>query len=224
MIKGLQTVLDWSEAWAPLIPLAIYWRFQPHVVYLKPVVYYLHLALIINLTGNLLGDYGKVWGFPEWLQRNTFLYNVHSIVRFGCFTSFFIVLNQSFFSKAKKRIPLLLLPVTVVYFWLFEPFNNPNHISAYFLAAESFLLLLYCMQYYLFKLNNDTELQKREADFWVATGLSIYVVINFFIFLFYIPVLDRDDDLADRLWNLHNIAYIMLCIFLAKAFYAARRR
>ena len=56
-------------------------------------------------------------------------------------------------------------------------------------------------------------------DFWVVTGLSIYVVINFFVFLFYVPLLTENPDLADRMWSIHNLAYITMCIFIAKAFY-----
>jgi hypothetical protein len=219
MTDILQLILDWSEVWALFITLTVLLIYKKQPYFLKPVIIYACLAFIINLTGNILADYGERMGLPEYFQRNIFLYNIHSIIRFVCFSSFFILLRQPFFSKAKKILPFITLPIIVIYFIFFEKLNNPLHISAYFLSAEAFLLLLYCMQYYLFRLKEETNIAKRGADFWVVTGLSIYVVINFFVFLFYIPVLEDDGDLADKLWSIHNIAYIILCVFLAKAFY-----
>jgi hypothetical protein len=224
MTHILQLVLDWSEVWALFIPLFFLFKFRIQLHFLKSVVVYVCLAFVINLSGNILSDYGNELDLPEWLQRNIFLYNSHSIIRFICFTSFFILLDQPYLSKAKKIIPVLCIPLIIIYFSFVENFNNPNHISGYFLAAEAFLLLLYCMQYYIYRLREENDVSKRGSDFWVVTGLSVYVVINFFVFLFYIPVLRRDYDLADKLWSLHNIAYIIFCIFLAKGFYVSTRR
>ncbi|CAN5184168.1 hypothetical protein BH20BAC1_BH20BAC1_14220 [soil metagenome] len=60
-------------------------------------------------------------------------------------------------------------------------------------------------------------------DFWVVTGLSIYVVTNFFVFLFYTPMLNTNLNLAMKMWNVHNTAFILLCIFISKAIYAPAR-
>src|ERR687886_624535 len=93
--------IDWSEVWALLIPLTIllFYRKQPRI--LKPVIIYIWLALLINLaidvSWKLLVKYKKTaiptW-IPAWFQSNNYMYNIHSIVRFICFTSFFIMLNQ----------------------------------------------------------------------------------------------------------------------------------
>jgi hypothetical protein len=77
--------------------------------------------------------------------------------------------------------------------------------------------------YYLAKLRDEDDDLSRGPDFWVATGLSIYVVVNFFVFLFYVPMIDQNSSLADNIWNVHNIAYIILCIFITKAFYEPAR-
>ena len=60
-------------------------------------------------------------------------------------------------------------------------------------------------------------------DFWVVTGLSIYVVVNFFVFLFYLPMIYVDPKLAENIWNVHNIAFIIFCLFITKAFYGSNR-
>lgn len=223
-MKFFRLALDWSEVWALLIPLTVLLLFKKQPRYLKPVVIYVCLAFVINLTGNILGDYGKDLGLPSFLQRNTFMYNTHSIVRLACFSAFFILLKQPYLVTLKKVVPLLSLLFVIINFAFFEDFNSEYHLSGRLLATEAFLLLLYCLQYYLFKLNEDIEAPKREADFWMVTGLSIYVVINFFVFLFYVPMINKNLRLAEKMWDYHNIAYIILCIFIAKAFYDSHRR
>ncbi|QEC55506.1 hypothetical protein [Flavisolibacter ginsenosidimutans] len=214
----IQTILDWAEVWTLLIPIYYFFRAEKKAEYMRWVSIYIFAAFIINLLGDIISDYGKQLGFPHWLQRNVFLYNVHSVIRFILFSSFFNSLNQPLFKTAKRIIPFVSIPAVIIYFWRFENFNNQEHISGYFLAAEAFLLLLYCMQYYLNRIKEESTFTAKEPNFWVATGLSIYVVINFFVFLFYIPVLNENSGIADRLWSIHNLAYITFSIFLAKAY------
>jgi hypothetical protein len=75
----------------------------------------------------------------------------------------------------------------------------------------------------LYKLQDDNEEVKRPADFWIVTGLTIYVSISFFIFLFQNMLVKQLQDTAVSIWKIHDIAYIILCIFIAKAFYASRQ-
>ena len=78
------------------------------------------------------------------------------------------------------------------------------------------------MLYYLAELNDDSNLFDG-PHFWVVTGLAIYLVTNFFVFLFYTPMLSVDARLAVSIWNVHNIAFIIFCFFIAKAFYGTVR-
>jgi hypothetical protein len=73
--------------------------------------------------------------------------------------------------------------------------------------------------YYLSELKEEAERISTVQEFWVTTGLCIYVVINFFVFLFYVPLLNEGKQLANDMWDVHNVAYILLCLFIAKSFY-----
>ena len=79
------------------------------------------------------------------------------------------------------------------------------------------------MQYYLAELRGDDDKILSGADFWIVTGLGIYVVVNFFVFLFYVPMLNIDEQLATNIWNVHNVAFVIFCIFISKAFYGSVR-
>ncbi|HMH32683.1 MAG TPA: hypothetical protein VK543_06610 [Puia sp.] len=188
---------------------------------MRPVIVYLWAALLLNLVGDVIGDFKRY--LPIWLRSNNVLYNIHSIIRFACFSYFFQLLGKSFRSTFDIIINLCAVAFVIFNFVQIEHFNNPLHLSGNLLATEAYLLLIYCLQYYLAKLKAETGEFGRDKDFWVVTGLSIYVVINFFVFLFYVPLLTENPDLADKMWNVHNLAYISLSIFIAKAFYGPAR-
>ncbi len=221
MSRLLQFILDWSEVWALLIPLLVllFKREQPD--FLKPVIIYLWLALLINLVIDVIMGY-KVY-FPNWLQSNNPYYNIHSVARFACFSVFFMQLPQTSFVTLKKLLAISSVLFILINFIFFDNFFNPKHLSGNLLAAEAYLLLVYCMQYYLSELRDENNALAEGPDFWIVTGLSIYVVINFFVFLFYVPMVNTDVDLADKIWNVHNIAFIIFCIFITKAFYGPFR-
>ena len=215
----LDQILNWSEVWAIFIPLLvlIFRREQP--AFLKPVIIYLWFALVINLVGDTIGDF-KAY-LPGWLHSNNILYNIHSLVRFACFSFFFQMLGKEFRNRFDRIVNLVALLFIILNFTLIEKFNNPNHLSGNLLSTEAYVLLIYCMQYYLLQLKADAGKFAERKDFWVVTGLSIYVVINFFVFLFYVPMLKENPVLADEIWTVHNLAYITLCIFITRAFYVS---
>jgi hypothetical protein len=216
MSKYLILILDWSEVWATLIPLffLLIRTTQPPSV--KPIIIYIWLALFINLCADIIDQFYK--HLPNQFRSNTFLYDILSIVRFACFAYFFILIQRSFLSL--KKILALAFPLFIIInFYFFETFKLSNPISGNLLAAESLILLIYCMLYYLYLLGSEDNQLLANKDFWIVTGLSIYVVINFFVFLFYNPMFSQNQRLVVHLWSVHNIAYITLCIFIAKAFY-----
>lgn len=209
--------LDQAEVWATFIPLIVlkFRRKQPYN--LRPVIIYLWIALFINLTGNIIAEY-KVY-LPSWLQSNNPLYNVNSLIRFTCFGVYFELLKQPFYKIIRRSLPVVSLFFVVINFSFFQDFFYPLRLSSRLLTVEAYLLLIYCMLYYLSQLKEDVQELTKLKDFWITTGMSFYVVINFFVFLYYDPLYDQNSDLADRMWDFHNVAYIILCSLTSKAFY-----
>ncbi len=217
----LSSILDWSEVWAPTIPLLVLLLHRRQPVNLKPVIIYLWLAWFFNITIDFIWAFKKY--LPDWLQSNNPIYNIHSVARFICFSVFFIRLPQKPFKKFRKLLAILYPVFMIVNFGWFENFLNPTHLSGNLLSAEAYLLLAYCMQYYLAELREDSNELSSGPYFWVVTGLAVYVVVNFFVFLFYVPMDILGGILADNMWNIHNIAFIIFCIFISKAFYGTAR-
>jgi len=221
MEKYFLKALDWSEVWALLIPIAVLlWRRQQPPA-LRPVIIYLWLALIINLAIDVIMVMnGKVQGVEF---SNNPLYNSHSVIRFVCFSIFFMKLPGASFNKIKLGIAIISGAALVINFIFIENFFNFDAFSGNLLAAEAYLLLVFCMFYYLNELKDDEKNLFAGPEFWVVTGLAIYVVVNFFVFLFYLPMIYVDVDLAINIWNVHNIAFIIFCLFLSRAFYGTIR-
>jgi hypothetical protein len=218
MDKFLLLALDWSEVWALLIPLIVLLLHRKQPATLKPVIIYLWVALALNLVIDVIMGFNVY--FDSIIESNNPYYNIHSLIRFGCFSIYFIKLPYASFLKFRKLLLLLFVLFVVANFIFFEDFFNPEHLSGNLMAAESYLLLVYCLQYYLSELKSDRDDLFNRPDFWVVTGLGMYVVVNFFVFLFYVPMLRTNIDLAIDIWNVHNIAFIIFCIFITKAFYA----
>jgi len=215
----LHAISDWPEVWALLIPLffLLFARRQPAPV--TPVVIYLLLALILNILCDVIADFKKPYHCPAWLQSNNPIYNLHSLVRFACFSYFFITLPQPGFRTIKKVIVVIFAAFIIVDFGFFENFFYPLHLSGNILSVESYLLLIYCMLYYLTVLNDEDDTAFKGPVFWIVTGLGVYVVINFFVFLFYVPMIAQDQVLALDIWKVHDVAYVILCLFITRAFY-----
>jgi hypothetical protein len=222
----LQQILDWSEAWAPVIPLVILVLVKPRDKWVLPIKIYLFAALLVNLAATL------VWmryivGLEPWLYKNfsflynrdksldnTLLYNIHSVSRFILFAWFFSFTRPVFGRINKLVVPVFML-TCLVFFIFYADFRDFNSLL---LSTEAALLLFYCLVYY-FILLREEELSFKLATSWVVTGLGVYVVVNFPIFLFYSVLAQKFEKFAVDIWDLHNLTFILLCIFIAIAFY-----
>ena len=200
----------WSEVWALFIPLTVLfiWRKRIDVI-LKPVISYVVIALVLN-----------------FMRNNSSIYHFHSIARLLLFSWFFIRLNESFLVKLKNVIPLLFLLFVITDFIIIKPLDSffINYNSELH-ATEAAVLLFYCLQHYLYLSQQEYSpaTQKTRSVAFIIAGLTIYVAINFFIFLFYSALMKISRNFSKDIWDVHNISYIILCCFIAIGFYASAK-
>jgi hypothetical protein len=222
MSRFLHELSNWSEVWALLIPLYFILRRWNIPTYLKPIRLYVLLVIPVNIFAIIIQEYKVSMGFHngDFLWSNNFLYNIHSILRLVFFSWFFILLGQPFMQRVKLAIPLVFILLALVNFIFFEQFAG-YMLSSRLLATEAALLLFYCLQYFIYLLIEErTTPLKKQAGFWIVTGLSIYVATNFFIFLFYNYLVVQNFTLfAYDIWDVHNASFVILNIFIARAFY-----
>lgn len=221
----LREVLNWSEAWAPLIPLTLFIIYRNKTPYLRPIRIYIPIVFVINLIIDLLAKYKKKWGLEEgdFLWNNNVFYNIESVFRLILFAWFFNLLHQRFMHRIKAIIPYAFIFFVLINFAFYEkfiPIARTETFSSRLLTTDSALLLFYCLQYFIFLIIEEkTTGLKLQPGFWIVTGLSIYVAASFFIFLFYEYLTDAKRNFAVNIWDVHNIVFIIFCIFIAKQFH-----
>ncbi len=217
----LLAILDWSEVWALIIPLSVFLFRRQQDPSLKPVIVYVWIGFLINVVIDFIMII-NLYITKDFISNN-FLYNIHSVVRFACFSFYFIKFQPGSFRQFKKILAIASALFLVFNFAFYEKFFNYYSFSGNLLALEAYLLLVYCMLFYITELKSEDDNLFNTPHFWITTGLCIYVVINFFVFLFYLPMLNVDENLAINIWHVHNIAFIIFCLFIAKSFYGPFR-
>lgn len=219
----METVLDWSEVWSLLIPISIVLERKQQPAINRPIIVYVVLAFLINLACNIIWKWGLLT--HDNIPYNGFLYNIHSIIRFFLFDFYFSKLHKNHspaFSKVIRIVYGLFIVINFGFYEKFYDYSSP--FSSLLLSIEAVLLLVLCLQYYFYKFSREEESRVAQPDFWIVTGLSIYVTLNFFIFLLYERLSRYSSEFAIQLWNVHNLSYIVLNLFLAKAFYESQHR
>jgi hypothetical protein len=217
----VKEIFDWSEAWAPLIPLIVLFFFKKQPAYFKPVIVYLLIAFFLNLICDLLWKQNKL-GISFTTYNNNPFYNLHSILRLLCFSLFFIKLKQPFLNGVKKLLPALFIIFIIINFITWENFFLEK-ISATVHTLEAGILLFYCLQYFLFLQKVEQSSYLKLPHFWVVVGLSIFVAASFPIYLFYDRAIYTDLPFTITIWQVQKAVFLILCIFISKAFYVSNR-
>ncbi|RYZ62868.1 MAG: hypothetical protein EOO14_01010 [Chitinophagaceae bacterium] len=207
---NFQTIFDWSEAWAPLVPLAVSFRFRKQPAYLRPVLIYLWLSLALHLAADIIWK-RKPLGLDLPFTNNNPLYNLASIARFFLFSWFFIRLQQPFLTRLKALLPYLFIIFMVVDLFFLENFWD-TRIANVLHAAEAGLLLFYCLLYYLCLLRSDAVRIGRMPSFWVVTGLIIFVAVCLPIYIYYNDLLKSYVNFAINIWSVPKIGFLILCL------------
>jgi hypothetical protein len=225
ILSILRSIFDWSEVWALLIPLIFVIRCKPKANWQKPVKWYLITALLLNVSLDFVwyvNKYRLFDSYPGHRWNNNIFYNLNSVARLFFFAWFFNSLHQRFVHRIKAIIPyifLLFLLVNFIFFENFFPFGLKELFSSRLLATESAFLIFYCLQYYIYLIVEEkTTKIALQPGFWIVTGLSIYVAASFFIFLFFDYLNDANSKFAVSIWDVHNIAFIILGISIAMQF------
>lgn len=231
MFKFLTELMDWSEVWATLIPLIVYLLIKPIGKWVRPVLIYLLVALLLSLVIDItwksaeLGIEIRAKKIFSWLYKdetfyNLIFYNVNSFLRLILLTWFFYIINDRY-KKAYVTITILFILAGAINFVLFE--NIIFTFSSRLFTIEAAIILFYCLLYFYTVIMND-EIKSLFSlpPFWIVMGLTLYASVNFLIFLFFKYLIDAQKDYAINIWNVHNGIYIVLMIFIAVAFKKAK--
>lgn len=217
----MHKILDLSEAWAVLIPLVVYLSKKPKQKFIKPIFIYLLAALVINLCGDIIEE--NYYHDPKWIvaiNYNLPFYNIHSIIRLLLLMYFFALIQ---IPKNKALQILLLCCVIVLAIINFSLLSSFKDFSSVTFSFEGIILIIYCLIYFLKRLKSDELTSGFDNSLYIVTGIAIYEAVCFPIFLFYQTLTNQTRDYAVSIWDIHNIAYIVFCLFIARSFYGSSR-
>jgi hypothetical protein len=220
MFKVLQEILDWSETWALLLPMAVLTFSKQNKPMLKPIV----VLVVASFALYFLIDFS--WKFkydlqlPKIFHDNRILYNITSLVRTLCFMTFFNKLRLPFKGNAPWLLPTVFLGFAFLDFIFLEKFTL---FGNYLHLAECIILLVYCLSYYIRILKSDQADVFHTPEFWIITGLTLYEAVNLPIFMNYGNISVSMKKFAVDLWSVHNIAFIVLCLFITKGLLTSAR-
>lgn len=223
--------MDWSEVWATLIPLVVYYWVKPRTIWIKPLVFYLWLALLLSLIIDITWK-SDILHIEDWIKKNLWwlyrdkyfynliFYNINSFFRLIIFTWFFYLINP-LYKKIYILFTTLFITGGLVNFIFFE--DIIFDFSSRLFTFEAAILLFYCLLYlYTAIMNDKIKSLFSLPPFWVVVGFTLYASANFLIFLFFKYLTDAERDYAIDIWNVHNGIYIVLMIFIAVAFKKAK--
>jgi hypothetical protein len=219
MVQLLLQILDWSEAWATLLPITVFLIKKPKQKYLKPIFFYLCVAFCLNIFIDVS------WKFylevPRYLpENNNFLYNIQSICRVILLIWFFQCLNFNLFKIKNTYVILLYIILVILNFTLLQSFKN---FSNNLFSFEAIVLLLYSLDYLIYLIKSDKANVSFNPALFIVTGIAVYEAVNFFIFLFHTALTKQNPDFSAKIWKVHDYVFIVLCLFFAKAFYGEEK-
>ncbi|MES1197942.1 MAG: hypothetical protein ABUL41_01540 [Chitinophagaceae bacterium] len=215
----IRTIRNWSEVWALLIPLVIILRSRPLLSAMYPIVFYVWFALVLNSISTTMFVFHK--SMPSFLQNNNILYNLHSILRVTCLGFYIYNVRKHRYSFLYK-ILIGLYALFVVSNFIF--FESILLFSTRIFAAESIILLILCLTFFVNSIQDDSDTNwLKHPAFLICGGISFYEAVNFFIFLLFYP-LSVDESFIQSMWTVHNITYVILCITIALALYSSYKK
>jgi hypothetical protein len=211
---------QWAEVWPLLIPLSIFIIFKPKQFEAKTIFTFVIASFLISGISVVTWLYGKT--LPNWLKNsnNTF-YNLNSVLRTIVLGWYMLRLKQ----LKHYKYPYYILPVyailLVTNFLIWESFAE---FSSHLFAAESIVLLLFCLTYLLSAILDDEEqISFRNPAFLICSAISLYEALNFFIYLFLFELSLSNHELGMMTMRISQYSFILFGALLGLGLYQYAR-
>lgn len=218
----LDSIIVWAEVWALFIPIFFLVKKGKGIhPYLTPISVYVWVALILNILANIISSQKKIGLNLPW-HNNILIYDIHSVARLLLFMWFFWILEPDFVKKSGFKLVVFFVLAAAVFLAIYE-FYAEEVISSYSYSTGSSLLLFFCVKYFLFAIKKEESGFSSQPSFWIVTGLGLFVVGTFPIYLFYKMAHVQDPYIAVNIWRVQNIAFLVMCIFIGVGFFISNR-
>lgn len=220
MERIINIIRDWSEVWALLIPLTIILLPGKKEKITQPIIIYVFVGLILSLISTTMFVFHQQ--MPAFLKNNNIIYNIHSFIRVLLFSWYIFQFRFHRRGSIKKIILLFYLVFVFINFIFWE---SPLLFSSSHFIAESIVLLICCISFFFNTIQDDSDMNwLKHPAFLVCAGLSLYEAVNFFTFLFFNMLSQKNLEFLKIAWTIHNITFVILCIMLALSLYNSNKQ
>lgn len=166
------------------------------------IAVYCFLFLLINYLADFV--------LPNFVH---FFYSLFTYVEYSAF-SYFLWLNTKHpvFKRLISYISIIFL-ILLTFYYFTTPFRSLDSVP---IGVETIIILVFCF-YYLYEQMNDTSnlFIYNKYQFWVITGMMIYLAGSFFIYIF---ANQLDTKFLQKYWFLTLVFYVIKNIFFAIGF------
>jgi hypothetical protein len=168
------------------------------------IYWFLVIQLVFNLTSNII---------DELDGNNHYLYHAN------CFLSFItlsLYYKKSFNStRSARNIFVVGILFSVFFFLNIFVWENIGVFNSNSFGAASFIFCSYSLFYYLSLLREPGKTNVAYSkNFWLNTGIFTYYTANFFIFLTFNRLTEKELPLLALIWRIHNLIFLIMCIYI----------
>ncbi len=210
-------IIHWSEVWSLIIPLIIY-IFRPANPYkIQPVIWFIVIALVCAVFATFISQIGQ--NLPRQYRNNGIAYNLVAIVKVLILGRFLIRQPQM---QKFRYLHYLILFYIVLGISIFAFGASPFDLNRYLLAATSIVMLAICLTFFLNTILDD-EYNPSESNwlFLICTGIAVYEVINFFIYLFLFELYMTNEPFSRATSVIFEYSHIISNAFVLLGIYKA---
>jgi hypothetical protein len=162
------------------------------------------LYCLLDLTVNYI---------TEVSNSRSFVYFSYAFFTSIEYSVFSFILWSTIRQVRFKHLILVVGLCFIVFLIAYYSTTKPRSIDSIPIGIETILILLYSF-YYLYEQMNDTTTLfiYSQYQFWLITGIMIYLAGSFFIYIFANQV---DRQVLSNFWFLTNVFYVIKNIFFA---------
>lgn len=184
------------------------------------IVWYLLSSFFILLGANYIAQNHDT--VPEIFNNNNILYNINAFLRV-ILVGGYLVYHPNL---KKYRFLRYLLGIYILFAITdFVCIDSLFSVSTIHFSATSLVLLTICLTYFLNSIIDEEEnITVKDPALMISIGISLFESINFFIYLFFYPLIIVDFEFGIFTIRLFMYSFLVCNIFIALGFFYGRKQ
>jgi hypothetical protein len=202
MTKTVEDFFVYLVLFADFLFISLYFFFHKYTRANKNLTIIL-LYCVVNIVINAVLEFASI-------NNPLLLYSFFTLSEFFLFSTFIMM---SIINTSMKRVIVVTQILFSIFIVVYATYAKPRSIDSIPVGIETILILIFSF-YYLYEQMSNVENQfiYNKYQFWIISGIMVYLAGSFFIYLFANQV---DNKTLHQFWFLTNVFYILKNILFA---------